>query len=388
MKVKVIAPQRERADELAKTVGEAAPGSEVLSAKSAAGELLTAVNGSRPNLLVIDEVDAPTLVELHRLTQSFPEVDSIIISQEQSPQFLMTAMRAGVREVLPSPLDPLALTAAVQRMARKHGTARTSGKHGKVFAFISCKGGNGSSFLAANMASVLAKRPDVQVAMLDFDLQFGDSLMMLTDQRASSDIAEVAENIERLDESLLKAAMVQVTPQLHVLAAPGDLSQALSIKPNHVEAILRQCRQMFDFVVMDVSRSIDSVSLKALDLADEIMPVMQLTVPNVRDAKRLRDLFRSLEYPAHKIRWVINRHQKDTDVTVDAFEQALGTKSTITIPNHHASVAAAVNQGLPIDQIAKSSAVAKSIVQMADTIAPPEVQRKEGWLASIFGPRN
>lgn len=388
MKIKVIAQQRSRADELAKSISGNAPGTEVLAAQSQSGELLTAVNGSRPNLLVIDEVDAPTLEELTRLSQVHPEVDSIIISREQSPQFLMAAMRAGVREVLPSPVDPYALAAAVQRIARKHGSAMSNGKNGRVFAFVSCKGGNGGSFLAANLAHTLAQRPNVTVGLLDFDLQFGDCLLMLTDQRASSDVAEVAANVDRLDASLLKAAMVSVTPQLFVLPAPSDLSSALDVKAEHIEAITRQARQLFDFVVLDVSRSIDAVTLKALDLADQIFPVMQLTLPNVRDAKRLRDLFRSLEYPSHKLRWVINRFQKGTEITLESFEQALAAKNTIVIPNHHASVAASVNQGIPIEKAGRNNSVARALQAMADDIAPPETARKEGWLASMFGGRH
>jgi pilus assembly protein CpaE len=386
MKIKVISPLRERADVLAKSVSDAAPGSEVLAAQSVGGELLTAVNGSRPQLLVIDEVDGTTLDALTRLSALHPEVDSIIISREQSPEFLLAAMKAGVRDVLPSPVDPLSLTAAVQRIARKRSSVApvVPGKQGKVFAFMSCKGGNGASFLAANLAHVLAHRGEQTVGLLDLDLQYGDCLLMLTDQRAKSDVAEVADQINRIDASLLQAAMVQVSPQLWVLAAPADLSQALGITAQHVETIVRQARQMFDYVVIDVSRSIDAVTLKALDMADMIFPVVQLNLPNVRDAKRLRTLFRSLEYPMHKLSWVVNRYQKTSEITLESFEQTLGVKDSILIPNHHQSVSASVNQGVAIEKAGRANPVAKALQNMAQTVAPVEAQRKEGWLASMF----
>jgi pilus assembly protein CpaE len=385
MKIKVIAPQRARADELAKSIVGAAPGSEVLSAPAVEGGLLTAVNGSRPNLLVLEGVDGTTLDALTQLSLSNPDVDAIIISSEQSPQFLMAAMQAGVREVLPSPVDNAALRAAVQRIARKRGVAHTPAKHGQVLAFMSCKGGNGSSFLAANLAHILAHRGEHTVGVLDFDLQFGDSLLMLTDQRATSDVAEVSQHLARLDTSLLRASMVAVSPTLAVLPAPANLTAALEVKAPQVEAIIKQARQTFDFVVVDVSRSIDAVSLKVLDMADFIFPVVQLTLPNLRDAKRVRDLFRSLDYPAQKIHWVINRYQKSGDITLEAFEQALGTKDSITIPNHHASVIDSVNRGIPIDTAARNSPIAKALHQLAQRIAPLEPVRKERWLSSMFG---
>ena len=46
------------------------------------------------------------------------------------------------------------------------------------------------------------------------------------------------------------------------------------------------CR--FDVVVIDAGRSLTSVTLQALDLADRIYAVLQLTLPYVRDGKRLR----------------------------------------------------------------------------------------------------
>jgi pilus assembly protein CpaE len=385
MKIKVIAPQRARADELAKSIVGATPGAEILSAPSVAGGLLTAVNGSRPNLLVLEGVDASTLDALSQLQLTNPDVDAIIISDQQTPQFLMAAMKAGVREVLPSPVDNNALWAAVQRIARKRGAAQTPVKHGQVLAFMSCKGGNGSSFLAANLAHILAHRGEQTVGLLDFDLQFGDSLLMLTDQRATSDVAELSQHLARLDGSLLRASMVAVSPTLSVLPAPADLTRALEVKAPHVEAIIKQARQCFDFVVVDVSRSIDAVSLKVLDMADQIFPVLQLTLPNIRDAKRVRDLFRSLDYPAHKLHWVVNRYQKGGEITLESFEQALGAKDSFTVPNHHASVIDSVNRGIPIDTAARNNPIAKALHQLAQRIAPLEPARKERWLSSMFG---
>ena len=321
-----------------------------------------------------------------RLTQAHPDVEMIIISPEQSPAFLMKAMQAGVREVLPPPLNQLALQAALQRVTRKIKPAEPA-ELGAVFVFMACKGGSGASFLAANLAHVLSTRDGRSVALLDLDLQFGDALLMLSDVRAASDVAEVARNIGRLDAELLRSAMVPVSTTLGVLAAPQELSQALEVKAAHVEAIIKQARQMFDFVVIDVGRSIDAVSLKALDLATNIFPVLQLNLPQVRDAKRLGALFRSLEYPAHKVHWIVNRYQKADDITLDSLEGTLGVKGVTTIPNHFSSVNASVNQGMPIDTLSRKSPVARALHDLARSVAPAvdAGKRESGWLSSLFG---
>lgn len=385
MKIKVVSSNAERAEQMAKLVRASGPGLDVQAATSALSGLPAVINGSRPGLLVLDGVDEAGLDAISRLALTNQDVDTIVISSEQSPAFLMKAMQAGVREVLPPPINGPALQAAVQRLTRKRGTASSVAKQGEVFAFIGCKGGSGASFLAANLAHVLSVRDGRTVALLDFDLQFGDTLLMVSDQRATSDVAEVARNIGRLDADLLRSAMVQVSDTLSVLPAPEELSQALEVKAAHVEAIVKQARQMFDFVVLDVGRSIDAVSLQALDMASRIFPVLQLSVPQVRDAKRLRILFKSLEYPSSKIHWLINRYQKTGEISLESLEQTLNKKGLTTVPNHFAGVSASINQGVPIDRLARNNPVARALLDLAQAVAPVENLKKDGWLVSLFG---
>jgi pilus assembly protein CpaE len=386
MKVKVVSSTSERAEQVARMVRAADGDLEVHAASTPTAGLPAIFNGSRPGLLIVDGVDNHGLDAIERLTLAHPDVETIIISDEQSPAFLMKAMQAGVREVLPPPLHALALQAALQRVTRKR-KSEAPVELGEVMVFMACKGGSGASFLAANLANVLSTRDGRTVALLDLDLQFGDALLMLSDRHAGSDVAEVARSIDRLDADLLRSAMVPVSTTLSVLAAPKELSQALEIKAAHIEAIVKQARQMFDFVVLDVGRSIDAVSLKALDMATHILPVLQLSLPQVRDAKRLNALFHSLEYPAHKVNWIVNRYQKAGDITLEALERNLGAKGVTTIPNHFSAVNAAVNQGMPIDTLSRKSPVARALHELATLIAPPQDKgrRDGGWLSSIFG---
>ncbi|WP_157991645.1 AAA family ATPase [Caldimonas tepidiphila] len=379
MKIKVVSSTQQRAEAVARMVRESAPGLEVLSATGAPDDLVAAVNGSQPSLLVLDGLNQQGLDGLGALSGKHPELEAIVISPEPSPAFLLRAMQVGVRDVLPS-ADPVALQAAVQRISRKHAPAA----RGEVLAFMGCKGGSGATFLAANLAHVLSSREGLRVALLDLDLQFGDALLMLSDQRPASDVAEVARDIHRLDAELLRAAMVSVSPTLSVLAAPTELSQALEIKASDIEAIVKQARQVFDYVVLDVGRSIDPVSLQALDLAQQIYPVVQLSLPQLRDARRLRTLFQSLGYPPDKLQWLVNRYQKSTEIGLEAFEQAVGNKDLLTVPNHFASVSASVNQGVPIEKLARSSPVTRALLDLAQVIAPVEAGKKDKWFRSLF----
>ena len=179
--------------------------------------------------------------------------------------------------------------------------------------------------------------------------------------------------------------MSEVAPGLWVLAAPDDPAQATDVTPQHVRQIVELAREMFDFVIIDVGRSLSSVTLQALDLADRVYAVLQLTLPFIRDGKRLRNVFRSLEYPAHKIEWIVNRYQKGSQFTIDDLKKTLAIDHVITLPNHYETVAASVNQGVPVERIAPNSTIARSLRELAENIAPPPLdQARAGWLSGLF----
>ena len=385
MKIKVVSASATRAEEVAQLIRESGGGLDISTVTGTVKTLPPFINGSRPSLLVVDGADAGELEALGVLAHVHPDLETIVISSEQSPAFLVRAMQMGVREVLPPALNATALQAAVRRVAHKRAPAPAA-PQGEVLAFMACKGGSGASFIAANIAHILSTQGERKVALIDLDLQFGNALLLLSDQRAVNDVAEVARSIGRLDADLLRASMVQISGNLSVLAAPEDLSQALEVKAAHVEAIIKEARQVFDYVVLDVGRSIDTVSLKALDLATHVLPVLQLSLPQIRDARRLRALFRSLEYAPEKIHWVVNRHQKGGEIDLESMEQTLGVKGLTTIPNHFKGVNASVNQGIPIDRLAPGNPVARALGDLVRKVAPLQGgARKDGWLASMFG---
>ncbi|WP_066333617.1 AAA family ATPase [Azohydromonas lata] len=384
MKIQVISPDPKRTAQAVQMLN-GMDLLEVQGSTAALHALPQAVNASMASLLVLDGVDASALGAVSRFTHEHPQVDTLVLSAEISPDFLLQAMQAGVREVLPATADAAALRAAVQRaLHRRAPPAASSTTPAQVLSFLGCKGGNGTSVLAANLAYRLAGNGARRVALIDLDLQSGNSLLLLSDQRASSDVAEVARNVQRLDADLLRAAMVQVDETLFVLPAPEDIGQALEVKAAQVKAIVQQARQMFDFVVLDLGGRIDPLTLQALDLSAHIYAVLQLKLPQLRDARRLRALLNSLEVPPHKVHWIVNRYDRHGELPLQSLVQALDGTPVSTVPNHFDAVSTAVNQGQPI---ARNSPVARALDDMARTLLPQEAPRKEGWLAQLLGSR-
>lgn len=386
MKIKLITPDPHNATAWSEAL-RVERGFEVATIVSALRDVHVIVNGSRPDLVLVETTTPEDFLALEKLASAHPEVDYVLVGNELSPEFLMRAMRAGVREVLPAPAAPADVLATLRRQLRKRSTPAPVPvvRHGEVLALVSCKGGSGATFVAANLAHLLAAGGRRRVALIDMNLQFGDAALFVSSQTPASNVADVARNIARLDAELLQSSMSEVAPGLWVLAAPDDPAHAADVTPQHVQQIIEQAREMFDFVIVDTGRSLSSVTLRALDLADRVYAVLQLTLPFIRDGKRLRDVFRSLDYPAHKIHWIVNRYQKDGQFTVEDLKRTLAIEQVITLPNHYDAVAAAVNQGVPVETIAPNSTIARSLRELAEHIAPaPAGKARSGWLSGLF----
>jgi len=347
--------------------------------------LATLADEAIPDVLVVDQprLDDEDLDQIERLGHLFPRLAFIVLSNDLSQDFLLRAMRAGVREVLPASPGAAALAQSLDRIAEKLGSQ--GGAQGKVLAFISCKGGSGSTFLATNLAYALSAGGSKRVALIDMNLQFGDASLFVSDTKPLATLSDVATQIHRLDPSFLASSMVAVTPNYGILAAPSDPAHASDVKPEHIDAIVKLARRQYDFIVLDVGRSLDPVSIRALDHADTIYPVLQMTLPYIRDGKRLLTVFRNLDYAKDKVELIVNRHDTNSDIRMKDLEEAFDTTTMRTVPNHYDAAAKSVNQGVPVTRLAPDSPLSAALMEMARKLTGEAApQAAAGLVARLF----
>ncbi len=337
-----------------------------------------------PDLLIVEgeRRDEEELLALERVTPRYPSMAVVMLSPNQSPEFLRHGMRIGLREILPVPIAKEPLLEAIGRIQQRMALAAAPKRKGKVLTFVGCKGGSGATFLATNLAYALAQAGEKRVALIDLNCQFGDAALYVSERVPATTVADIARQIHRLDGAFLAASMIEVLPNFGVLAAPDEPEQSLHIRPEHVDALLWLAASHYDFVVVDAGRSLDGLTLRAMDQADLIFPVLQLTLPFVRDAKRLLRALAGLGYGKDKLRLIINRHEKRGEVGVDDAEQALGLGAFTTVPNSFTTVAASINQGVPISKLAPRDPVAKALREIAAAFVTSK--QTGGWLKGLL----
>ena len=355
------------------------------STRASLREALDRLDSEPPQLVIIDAsaADPSEAGLLERLGRQYPSSQLMLLTDQHQPDLLITAMRAGVREVLQLPLVHRALHEAMDRVAAAAGI--TTQREGKVLAFIACKGGSGATFISTNFGYALATLADKKVLLIDLHGQFGDAALYVSDQKPAMTLSDVCSQIARLDGPFLESCVVHVTPGFGVLAAADDPGQAKEAKPEHIDTVLRVARQNYDYVLLDVGRQIDALSLRALDVTDTIYPVLQLALPDIRDARRLLDIFRSLGYVLDNIRLIVNRYEKGGKLRLQDLHAALGCEVVHTFPNDYIAVTDSVNQGVPVLQLSRSSAAARSLADMVAMVTARPVQESKGLLDRLFG---
>ncbi|MFX1716234.1 AAA family ATPase [Paraburkholderia sp. A1RO-5L] len=308
------------------------------------------------------------------------ELSCMLLAPSPSAELLMRAMRAGVKDVQPWPADPHDLRHAVERIAAKSNSAR---RDGRVISFVSCKGGSGTSFLAANLAFA-ASAAGKRALLIDLNQQFGEAAFLVSEITPPATLADVSAQIERLDPAFLDACLTRVSDCFDVLAGAPDPARAKEIKPEHLQRILNLVRPLYDFVIFDIGQSISHVTIVALDQSECIFPVLQLSLPYLRAGRRLLEIFRSLGYRNDKLRVLVNRYEKKGPVGLPELEKALGLRVSSVIPEDNASVSASINQGVPILRLAKSSSVAKGLNELMRSLSPPPVTERVSILQKFF----
>jgi len=246
---------------------------------------------------------------VHRLHPALPIV---ACSQFQpSPDVLLRAMRAGVQDFLPKPLDFAALKATLLRLNPEGESAKGSRQPGKLIVVMGTKGGVGTSTVAVNLAVQLKQTAEKNVVLLDFARPLGDDCLLL-DLQPRFSIRDAIENADRMDAHFLAGLLTHHKSGLEVMAgalSPDDWQNATMPALARVIAV---AQSHYDFVIVDFG-SFYSSEWKPVLAEAEILLVAEPNLPGLYQLQRyVRNVFSGID--EDRVRLVINRwHRRDEE---------------------------------------------------------------------------
>ncbi|MDO9605573.1 AAA family ATPase [Hydrogenophaga sp.] len=336
-------------------------------------------------LLAIAQPDDADFESIEASTLRFPGVMLLLVSEDSGMTTLKRAMRAGVRDVLPGPLTTETVKTGVDcaRDAKSIHSQYVE-TEGAVFAFMPAKGGSGCTFLVTNLAYQLYKAGR-RVLVIDLNLYFGDAATYLTERKSEASLVDMARQSRRLDASLLDASVLKVRESLHVLTAPDLPYQLEEVTPDTVAAIIGLAETQYDFVLLDLGRTMDPATVKALDLAERIHLVIGQSLPALHDAQRVVKVFEGLGYSPDKIQLVLNRFSKSSPIQVAEVERATRHKVARVVPASDEAVLTSINQGVALSKLAARDPVVRALQDWVQELSPVTVKPGKSWFATLTG---
>lgn len=310
--------------------------------------------------------DDPTSVARFEALARGP-VPLIAAAYDPPMAFVRALVRAGAHDVIPLPLDPDDLEAAldpIRKIVAAQG-ARHRSSHQKIVSIIKSEGGVGATSLLGQLASRFAASEAAngrEVCLLDLDVQFGDAAFQLG-LHPSLTFSDLVEAGKRLDGEMLRSTATQHPSGLKVIAAPREIMPLESLTSEQLLGIVDIATEQFGTLFVDLPMNWTNWSLSLLARSDIVLMVTELRVPSLHRARRQLDLLDSQDMHNLDVRIILNRCEKGLFKTLGASdaERVLRRPIAFTVANDHDTMTQAIDRGVPIAEVRRKSSLGRDI---------------------------
>lgn len=329
-------------------------------------------------LVAIDTDPQKALELVGRLGAASPDCAVLVVSSSNDGSLILQALRAGAKEFITQPVRIEDLLAALGRISeRRAGRGDNRSRGNQVIAVAGAIGGVGTTSLAVNLGCILAKEPNHSVALVDLDLCLGDADVFL-DTIPDYTLVDVAQNVTRLDFTLLKRSLTKHSSGLYLLPRPVQLEDVPLITPDDLQRVIGLLKATFTHLVLDLSKGYTAIDMIALEMADQILLTTQLDLPCLRNVVRLMMSFGNMDDLAGKVKIVVNRVGLDGgQITLKKAEETIGKEIFWQLPNDYRTMIEARNNGVPLIDSAPKAAVTQSLMALAKALDNTEADDEE-----------
>ncbi len=316
--------------------------------------LAETIAARRPTLVLADLAPAPdALLDLLGTVESRPPL--LVCGPSEDARLILRALELGAKHFFAGEPATEDLHRTLERIADEQLPERSERPLAPIVAVMGAKGGVGTSFVACQLA-VSLQAQGARTAVVDLNLPLGDVALYL-DLHPKHTLAHVVKDVDRLDATFLRSVLAQHHSGVHVLAAPTRLDEAMMIKGGHVERILHLLREDFDWIVVDVSREWKETSIRALDLASQVLLVTLPDIATLSQARKHLDLLRRLGRPEDALHLVSNRNAASGQLGDGDYVNFLGRAPEARLPNDFTTTLLSVNEGRTIGEVAPRSSL-------------------------------
>jgi Flp pilus assembly CpaE family ATPase len=161
--------------------------------------------------------------------------------------------------------------------------------------------------------------------------------------------------------------MTWMTDDLYCLPAPSAIPEVEDIRPRHLQQLFSVLRNQFSHIVVDCQWPLDATTMTVLDLPDTILLVGSPEAQSIYSAKRAMKFLQHLEYPAGKIKLVVNRY--DRSLKPEELQRALGAPIEALLTRDAPAARTSMNLGQPLIYSHPKSPLVSQFANLARKVA-------------------
>jgi pilus assembly protein CpaE len=319
----------------------------------------------RPDVVLVDallqgRIKGPQLVkQIHEAQLGVPVIVLTVPQNPIDPDF-----DAGIHGVLAMPFSGFDLMTRIAT-ARKEFDEIQSIATTRVMSVFAPKGGVGKTTIAFNLAVALGLL-EQRTVLIDGSLQFGDLRSLLKVPVDAPSILDLP--TDRIAESDLSDVLWRDPSGIDILLAPPRIEMAEMLTPRDVEKVLSLLRRVYAAIVIDMSSYLNDINLAFLDASDLIIEIVTYDSTTIHNTVAIADTFRSIGYPASKVRYLINRADSPGGIEPIDLERALGRVPEHRVVSDGRLVVQSNNEGVPFVLANPEAAISKDIARVASEL--------------------
>ena len=340
-----------------------------------------------------DETDLSRITDIIRQAKA-RAIKVVLIAHNVSPVALHQLLRLGADDFVPYPLpegalhdsierlrlpDPAPVAAPARVVAEEtpvvHPAFRAKGdRDGVLLPVHGMAGGVGATTFASNLAwelATVAKTDGPRVCLIDLDLQFG-AVSTNFDLPRRDAVFEILSDTAGADSESFLRGMLTFNDKLHVFTAPPDMLPLDVVTPEDIGRVLDMALANFDFVVIDMPTTIVSWTETVMARAHVYFALMELDLRSAQNVLRLVRALKAEGLPHEKLRYVLNRAPRFTDLSaksrVKRMAESLDIDIEVQLPDGGHQVTQANDHGLPLSESAAKNPMRREIQKLAKSL--------------------
>lgn len=324
---------------------------EVIEAGSGKEGLISAWR-DRPDLIVID----PTIPDLRgeelasklRQDARTSTIPLVALSSDPSVMRIKSCLDAGYNEYITKSGQAVSnLNETVNRLLGI--TAATAKQGGLLIVFASAKGGAGTSSLCANIAMNISQaQPEARIAVVDMVLPIG-SIGPLVGYEGRQNIVTISDILPlEMSPDYFKKELTELPIWgFNLLAGSPDPESSNHLNVARIWDVVAGVKSAFDYVLVDLGRSLSKISLPLIQHADLITLVVSTDMSSVNLTRILLEYLKNKGVQEGAIYTILNRAIGLEGVSKPDAEKILGIPIKSAVPYLGGNFALANNQHQP-----------------------------------------